>query len=731
MNNGPARTTPHNLGLYRLEGFAGRRAQLLQLHEWMTGGDDLPAIAISGDQGDGKSTLATAAAWNNFHYFEDGIVRVGAAGMNRFRLYDIVRTLDTVFGTTLTRMSEDRWGISILEQLYRRKRLLVLDELSDATDEEIAVIVDIIGHLDEVGGNSRILMIDRGFHPAIESLVKFQHFRLEGLTPDELPQFIENRAPRDVRENALSIVDELYALSHGRPYVMRLLLGLMVDYDWDDLSALLGSVAGPDGAVGAEDLAAFAVESFASIRTEAGPLLNRLVSAAGGASLTAMRELFWPGLGTTRELGEILMALEERALIDHDGFHERIVMHPFVRTYVEQNAVLLGEDWDRRHATYYVKLVEKYQYLPVDRWPEVDTEWGNIYRGADWCAERIDRLWERPALEIVSDPVVDQEGLAPTSEAKERIGDLRLARDYALALAHYAFWRHPPGTLRWLSTGAVASLGLGDLRNYAWLLVNIGRHLFFINRVEEAVDWLNRGAEILDRGDQLDELAYAYTDLGTSWRILDQPRQALAFFRAAFECVAQLGDQYGVATTHMNLGSAFYGMQDFDEALREYQQALRISMRMHNVQQVASAFNSMGLAMEGMDQLEEAKDAYLRALDNFRRIEDPTGVSTCYNNLGSVSFAQGDFEAALKWYELDQALSEERGAWTDMAATLHNLGHVALEQGDHVRAYEYFAQSRDLYAAFLLLDYMREEEEMLEYIASVAPEVVPEATAAD
>ncbi len=131
--------------------------------------------------------------------------------------------------------------------------------------------------------------------------------------------------------------------------------------------------------------------------------------------------------------------------------------------------------------------------------------------------------------------------------------------------------------------------------------------MFFISRVEEAVEWLKRGAAILDRGDQLDELAYAYTDLGTSWRILDQPRQALAYFRAAFACVAQLGDQYGVATTHMNLGSAFYGMQDFDEALREYQQALRISMRMNNVQQIASAFNSMGLAMEGMDQLDEAQ----------------------------------------------------------------------------------------------------------------------------
>lgn len=727
MTTIPSHSTPHNLGLYRLEGFAGRRAQLVQLHEWMTGGDDLPAIAISGQQGDGKSALATAAAWNNFHYFEDGIIRVGAAGMYRFRLYDIVRTFDTVFGTTLTRISEDRWGISILEQLYKRKRLLLLDELSDATDQETAIIVDIISHLDEAGGNSRIMLISRDFHPAVASLVQHQHVRLEGLNPDELPQFVQNRAPSEVREEALKQIDELYALSLGRPYVMRLVLGLMLDYEWPELSALLASIAGADGAVAAEDLAAFAVENFASIHPEAGPLLNRLVSAAGGASLAAMRELFWSGLGTPRELGETLISLQDRALIDHDAFHERIVMHPFVRTYVEQNAILLGESWDRRHASYYVDLAEKYQYLPVDRWPEVDTEWGNVYRGADWCAERIDRLWETPALEMVSQPEIDETRLDLPSEAREHLGDLRLARDYALALAHYAFWRHPPGTLRWLSTGAVAALGLGDMRNYAWMLVNIGRHLFFLSRVEEAVDWLMRGAAILDRQDQLDQLAYAYTDLGTSWRILDQPRQALAYFRAAYACVAQLGDQYGVATTHMNLGSAHYGLQDYDEALREYQQALRISMRMNNVQQIASAYNSMGLAMEGMDQLDQAETAYTRALDNFRRINDATGISTCYNNLGSVSFAQGDFDAALKWYELDQSFSEQRGAWTDMAATLHNLGHVSLEQGAYARAYDYFSQSRDLYAAFLLLDYVREEEEMLEYIASVAPEVVPAA----
>ena len=32
--------------------------------------------------------------------------------------------------------------------------------------------------------------------------------------------------------------------------------------------------------------------------------------------------------------------------------------------------------------------------LPLERWPQIDPEWGNIYQGADWCAARVQRLEE-------------------------------------------------------------------------------------------------------------------------------------------------------------------------------------------------------------------------------------------------------------------------------------------------------------------------------------------------
>ncbi|MCB0080563.1 MAG: tetratricopeptide repeat protein, partial [Caldilineaceae bacterium] len=678
------KSTPHNLGLFRLQGFSGRHSELLQLHDWLTGPAAVPAIFITGPQGIGKSTLATAVAWNHLRHFSDGIIRVGAAGGDRFRIYDIVRTMDTVFGTTLTRVSEERWGINILEQLYRRKRLLILDELSGATERELSIIVNIISHLHESGGQSRILLINRNYSPVIADLVQAQLLPLRGLERDTLAQFVQTRAPEQVRAYALEHLDELYEFTAGEPLTMRLALGLLLDYSWPELAIMLqdmsiddASALAPLAQADAEPAAAptarwdsinlvgFAVENLAVAYPEVGPLLDRLVSAAGGASMAALHELFGVDLGPS--LDEALQQLQDRALLERDRFQGRVVMHPVVRRYLSENATMLGEEWDRSHGVYYANVVQDYQMLPLERWPEVDVEWGNIYEAAHWCAGRVQRLWERAPLEIISDPAIDETGLP--LEQTDMFADLRLTRTYALALAHYAFWRHPPSIVEWLAAGAVAALALSDMRNYAWLLMSIGRYLFFKNEVEEAVPWLDRARTIFDERDLLRDLIYVYTDLGTSLRILNKPRQALDYFLTVFDCIAELGDPTSLSTAYMNLGSAYYSVNNFEQALRKHRRALRVAMRRNDRYAIASAYNNMGLALERMERLPEAEQAYERALHEFRRIGDLIGVSTCYNNLGSVNYERGEYGQALKWYELDLKLSEVRGTWTDMAAT--------------------------------------------------------------
>ena len=707
--------TPNNLTAYRLLGFTGSRQRLLALHEWLTGGDDLPAIAISGDQGSGKSTLAVAAAWNHFYDFSDGIIQVSPAGISPFRLYDVVRTMDTVLGTALTRASDDRWGISILEQLYKRRRLLILDKLAGATERELATLVEIIGHLHENEGNSRIILIDRRFSANIANLVQHQHLHLAGIPPEDLTAFVAARAHVRVRNDAIEHAAAIYALAQSNPLCMRLIFGLMEEFAFEELESILRGLGDASDGATSLDICAFALETYALQNPAAGVFLSRLVRAVGGVYEHALYELFWDDLGSTVQYERTVAELATRALIERDPFRQRVVLHPIVRRYLEENAAMLGEEWDRRHAAFYVKQAQQYQMLPLQRWSEVDPDWGNIFAGADWCAKRVTRIFQREPESLVQGGESELEALLAQIDLSSVRADLRLANDYALALAHYAFWRHPPGILRWLMVGAVAAQATQNLRDYAWFLTNIGRQSFFLGRVEPGIEWMQRAVSIFDERDILSDLAYVLTDLGTSYRILDEPRRALEYFTAAFNCVAQLGDQHGLATAHMNLGSAYFSLNQPERALTEHRLALRVALRSDDKHLLASIYNNIGLVLEALERYEQAIEAYEFALAMFAKSDDLTGVSACYNNLGSVCYARGDFGQAHTWYTLDMALLRKRGAWTDLAATLHNLGHVALEQGALDQALVYFGESRDLYAAFDLSEYVQEEEEMIQY----------------
>ena len=711
----------HNLGVYRLRGFSGRDVELKTLCQWLLEAHEQPALAISGGQGNGKSTLATAAAWNTIHHFPDGIIWVGAAGRDRFRMYDIVRTLDTVLGTTLTRVSEDRWGIGILEQLYRRRRLLILDELSGATDREIQTLAEIIGHLHDSGGQSHILLIDRDIHPEFAELVDDRHLQLGGLPLSEAVGFVHARAPESVRDTALRNIESLHRRTGGGPLSMRLVMGLLIDFGmWSELDQLLAELPAVDGAVEMTSVAGFAVENFAAFWPEAGLILDRLVSAAGGATYQALSELFTVGIGTEDEKRQTFEGLVTRALVEVDLFDRRIVVQPVVRRYLVEGAVMLGEDWNRQHASYYLQFAQRYQELPIQRWQEIDPFWGNVHWGADWATDRVERIFGKSVQEMVGEKLEIQGLRDMPINFPELQDDLKLMRDYALALAHYAFWRHPPGIWRWLCGGAVAAIALGDIDDFGWMLANIGRQRFFNGEVEEAIEWLQRALRIFDERDMLMAMAYGHTDLGTSFRVLEDPRQALDHFWLAFEAAAQLGDPRSLAPAYMNLGSAYLSLNNFERAIEQHRKALRVALRLGDEALVASAHNNLGLAMEGMAMYAEAQRAYESALTVFQRNRDATGISTCFNNLGSVCYARQDFAAALDWYEKDLELSDARGAWMDKAATLHNLGHVALEQQDHAQAAEYFGRSRELYAAFQLEEYVAEEDEMLAYVDAVA-----------
>lgn len=124
----------------------------------------------------------------------------------------------------------------------------------------MATLVNIISHLHEAEGASRILLIDRNFSPLIAELVQHQHVRQPGWGVLEMPDFIERRAPEAVKATALAHLDEIYQLTGaGGPLGLRLLLGLLLDFEFGELLAMIDVREDDQGVLSVKNLVAFAI----------------------------------------------------------------------------------------------------------------------------------------------------------------------------------------------------------------------------------------------------------------------------------------------------------------------------------------------------------------------------------------------------------------------------------------------------------------------------------------
>ncbi len=703
----------HNLDLYRLQNFCGRSRELHRLQFLLLDTQSHPVLALIGPAGMGKSTLATGAAWSVLAYFRDGVVYAAPIGLERFRFFDLVRQLDRVLGTDITGRPPNLWRTSILELLYQRHRLLILDDTETAAEGDWQQLQVTLQGLRAEDTAARVLIISDKTTDRLQELTQGQIVHLPGFTAQETQDFLHAQgAPEGYGPWA-------YRTTRGMPLALRLLHGLMSQDP-------PGLASGP-----LPDLEQAALRACQADWPAAYRLLELLVAATGEASHGALRDLFWPGEAApgqpspTRDnpawealpgqLQEWLRALHHRGLLELDSLRGRVAVHPRVRHLVATGSTVQRQGWLAAHARYYISIASQYERIDIENWKELDAEWGNVRQGADWCVQLIrQRIGQEllPQVAALTESAIDMaEGPAglPTDIP---VSDLTLVRNYGFAMALHAFYRHPPRSLSWIAAGAIACAGLADYRGFGRLLLHLGRQLYFRRQYADSLFWLQHAQRVFARRDMVLLQAYAHTDMGMVYRALGQPHVALRHCTVAYDCLAQGGNLEEMAGACLNLGSLALSLRDYSQALYQYHNALRLAVRLENRRLVANAFNNLGLVLEAQGNYSAAQAVYLRALELYQYLHLAEGESTVLNNLGAVAYLQEQYSDAEDWYRQALQRCARRGAWLDLAATQHNLGTVLLHLDRTDEADAAFAASRNCYRALQLQAYAAEEESL-------------------
>ena len=165
-----------------------------------------------------------------------------------------------------------------------------------------------------------------------------------------------------------------------------------------------------------------------------------------------------------------------------------------------------------------------------------------------------------------------------------------------------------------------------------WVILGVAYH--GLKQHEQAVEVLKKGLDI-------SEEAYAINWLGNTYYDLKQYQEAIARYEKAIE----LDPSY--ATAYYNLGNTYKDLNQYQEAIALYEKVIELDPS------YAKAYNNLGNTYKALKQYQEAITSYQKAIDL-----QPDNVYF-RTQLGSVLTKQKQYEGAIASYQKAIELSPE------------------------------------------------------------------------
>jgi tetratricopeptide (TPR) repeat protein len=270
---------------------------------------------------------------------------------------------------------------------------------------------------------------------------------------------------------------------------------------------------------------------------------------------------------------------------------------------------------------------------------------------------------------------------------------------------------------------------LGDL-HYSWGQDFLRRRqtLEAIRHFEEAYE-IDRAARQWQAGEDLNEIGFAWTELGEPERAVAPHRQALDMVRArdlrkepvldmctrthprsswiepsaldglanaerargrlavarelyerAAKLWQELGDPFGESAALTGLGLVYHGLGRYERAIELHRQALEKPLEDHPWAR-AVVLNNLGSAQLALGRLEEARASFDAALADYLALRDRGGESAVLNNVGALAESRGETAEACAAYEQALAAAHEADDRRAEAVTIVRVERLVAQGG--------------------------------------------------
>ncbi|MCT7964188.1 tetratricopeptide repeat protein, partial [Laspinema sp. D1] len=183
-----------------------------------------------------------------------------------------------------------------------------------------------------------------------------------------------------------------------------------------------------------------------------------------------------------------------------------------------------------------------------------------------------------------------------------------------------------------------------------------------------------------------------WASLGDIERVRGNWDEAEGLYQQSLELRTELGDHVGMATSWGVLGDIEKLRGNWDEAERLYRQCLAIETKLGDRFGMATSWGVLGDIEKLRGNWDEAECLYQKKLDTCQELGDKSGMSQVIGTLGDIGKLRGNWDEAERLYRQCLAIQTELGDRSNMAATWASLGDIEKLRGNWDEAERLYRQ---------------------------------------
>ena len=203
---------------------------------------------------------------------------------------------------------------------------------------------------------------------------------------------------------------------------------------------------------------------------------------------------------------------------------------------------------------------------------------------------------------------------------------------------------------------------------------------------QAALDALTQGLTLTIQFDNQEQRALILLSMGTSYRLLNKPEEALHNYQESIAINEKIGQKWGISAALNEMADVQATGGKPDAALASYNKSLVLLREIGMKGGIADTLTDMGTIYQDLGKFDQALDVYKQALQIQRETGDQGYEAQCLNNIASVYLTIGDNDNAFTYYQQALQLREKLGVPGDLAETLEGLSEAYTATGQYEQA---------------------------------------------